>query len=248
MSVGERREGGSPMRTLETQQPPRRRLSSRIGLLHVIAIVSGLLAFMLILAWMRSQQDVIEVAVAVEEIRSGNVLTAGLVDYVEVPAASSFSDRLLTPEDSDLLEGSVATRLISPGEPLLVTDLRPVETPEGLRAMSIAVDINRAVGGVLAVGDRVDIIGFDEAGPRYIATDIEVLDIPGERSGAFGAGSSYAVTVAVDDVQALTIAGAMDFGELHILRSTGAPEIEMERLLEVVEEEAAPDTVVEGDG
>ncbi len=240
MTVGERNEGsGLPLRTLEPQGPPRRSLGSRFGLLHVVAIVSGLLAFLLILMWMRSQQDVIEVAVAAEEIRSGNLITSDLVEYVEIPASGSFGDRMITLEDATLLEGSVATRLISPGEPLLDTDLRPVETPEGLRAMSVPLDINRAVGGVLAVGDRVDVIGFDEAGPHYIATDIEVLDIPGESSGAFGSGASYAVTVAVDDVQALAIARALEFGDLHILRSTGAPAVVLERLADV---EPPPDT------
>ena len=113
--------------------------------------------------------------------------------------------------------------------------------------MSVPLDINRAVGGVLAVGDRIDIIGFDEAGPYYIATDIEVLDIPGERSGAFGSGASYAVTVAVDDLQALAIARALDFGELHILRSTGAPDVAIDRLSDL-EEASDGAGVVEGDG
>lgn len=247
MSAGERYDGASPLRTLEPQGPPRRTLSSRIGLLHVVAIVSGILAFLLILAWMRSQQDVVEVAVAAEEIRSGNVITAELFEYVEIPAASAFGDRLITSEDAGRLEGAVATRLIAAGEPVLDSDLRPVETPEGLRAMSVPLDINQAVGGVLAVGDRVDIIGFDETGPHYIATDIEVLDIPGERSGAFGSGASYAVTVAVDDAQALAVARALDFGELHMLRSTGAPAVVLERLSDLlVGDDAVDETSGEG--
>jgi Flp pilus assembly protein CpaB len=245
MSVGERYEGGSPLRTLEPQGPPKRSLSSRLGLLHVIAIVSGLLAFLLILTWMRSQQDVVEVAVAVEEIRSGNVMSADLIEYQEVPAAGTFGDRMITPEEAGLLEGAVATRQIAPGEPVLDSDLRPVDTPAGLRAMSVPLDINRAVGGVLAVGDRVDVIGFDEVGPHYIATDIEVLDIPGERSGAFGSGASYAVTVAVDDAQALAIARALDFGDLHVLRSTGAPDVLLERL-EDLESESSETEPAEG--
>lgn len=246
MSVGEHHGGGSPLRTLEPQGPPKRSMSSRLGLLHVVAIVSGLLAFLLILTWMRSQQDVVEVAVAVEEIRSGNVMSTDLIEYREVPAAGTFGDRMVTSEEAGRLEGAVATRQIAPGEPVLDSDLRPVDTPDGLRAMSVPLDINRAVGGVLAVGDRVDIIGFDELGPHYIATDIEVLGIPGERSGAFGSGASYAITVAVDDGQALAIARALDFGDLHVLRSTGAPGVVLERLQDVAPEPA--ETESGGDG
>ncbi len=244
MSLGDRSDGGPRLRTLDPQPPPRRKLSSRIGLLHVIAIVSGLLAFLLILTWMRSQQDLVEVAVATETIRSGNVVESDTFEYVEVPAEGSFGDLLIGPSEEPFLVGSVATRLISPGEPILDTDVRPIDTPEGLRAMSIPLDVNRAVGGAIAIGDRVDVIGFDDAGPHYIATDVAVLDVPGERPTAFAATSSFAITLAVDEVQALGIAAALDVGDLHVLRSTGAPEVTLDRLMSADEEPP----VVESDG
>jgi Flp pilus assembly protein CpaB len=229
MSVADQPEG-TRLRTLEPQPAPRRKLSSRIGLLHLIAIASGLLAFLLVLSWMRGQEDLVEVAVAGDVIRSGNVVTSGMLEFVEVPAAASFGDRFVSPDDAASLRGSVATRSVAAGEPLLDTDLRTVATPAGLRAMSLPLDINRAVGGELAVGDRVDVIGVDDDGPRYIATEVEVLDVPGSRAGTFGATDGFAVTLAVDDQQALALAGALAEGELHVLRSTGAPEVTVERL------------------
>ena len=229
MSVADQPEG-TRLRTLEPQPPPRRRLSSRIGMLHLIAVTSGLLAFLLILGWMRGQEDLIEVAVASDIIRSGNVVTQGMIDFVEVPAAGSFGERFVSPDEARRLTDSVATRTVTSGEPLLDTDLRTVATPAGLRAMSLPLDINRAVGGELAVGDRVDVIGVDDAGPHYIATDVEVLDVPGARAGTFGATDGFAVTLAVDDEQALALAGALAEGELHVLRSTGAPEVTVDRL------------------
>lgn len=230
MSVGDLPESSARLRTLEPQPPPRRRLSSRIGLLHMIAIVSGLLAFLLILSWMRSQQDLVEVAVAREAIRSGNVIGAGMFDFVEIPASGGFDGALVAPDEVERLVGSVATRQINPGEPLLDTDVRAVETPEGLRAMSMPLDINRAVGGDIVVGDRVDIIGFDDIGPHFIATDVAVLDVPGERTSAFAAATSFAITVAVDETEALAIAAALEAGDVHVIRSTGAPEVTIERL------------------
>ena len=81
--------------------------------------------------------------------------------------------------------------------------------PAGLRAMSLPLDTSRAVGGALSASDRVDVIGFDESGPFYIATDVVVLDVPAAGSGAFGSSAGYAVTLAVTDEQALMLAQAL---------------------------------------
>ncbi len=242
MSVGDVPESGARLRPLEPQPPPRRRISSRLGLLHVIAIVSGLLAFLLILSWMRSQQELVEVAIATDTIRSGNVIDPAMFDFIEVPAAGGFDGAMVSPAEAQRLVGSVATRQISAGEPILDTDVRPIDTPEGLRAMSVPLDINRAVGGDVAVGDRVDVIGFDDVGPHYIATDIAVLDVPGERTSAFAATTSFAITLAVDESQALAIAAALEAGDVHVIRSTGAPGVTIDRL-------APPSTIAtDGDG
>ncbi len=247
MSVGDMRDtGATHFQTLEPQPRPRRKLSSRFGLLHLVALASGLLAFLLILSWMRAQQDLVEVAVAAEEIPSGNVIDPARFDFIEIPADATFGNRTVSREEAAAIAGSVATRRIAAGEPILDSDLRRVDTPEGLRAMSLPVDIGQAVGGVLAVGDRVDIIGFDDSGPRYVATDVAVVDVPGERSSAFGAGARFAITVAVDDVQALALAEALAFADLHVLRSTGAPQVTLERM-SVPDEPARADTEEGGD-
>lgn len=247
MSVADQPDG-TRLRTLEPQPPPRRKLSSRVGLLHLVALGSGLVAFLLILTWMRGQEDLVEVAVAADVIRSGNVVTEGMLEFVEVPAAASFRERFVSAEEAEVLRGSVATRTIASGEPLLDSDLRTVDTPAGLRAMSIPLDVNRAVGGELAVGDRVDVIGLDGRGPHYIATDLEVLDVPGARASTFGATTGYAVTLAVDDEQALALAGALEHGDLHVLRSTGAPEVTVDRLGGADEEDEAPDDAIPDSG
>ncbi len=219
---------------LEPQPAPRRRLSSRVSLLHVIAAVSGLLAFLLILSWMRGQQDLVEAAVAGVDIPAGNVVSVEMFDFVEVPADGAFGGKVLTRDEVNaLLAGPrpVATRRIGAEEPILATDFRSADMPVGLRAMSLPVDLNRAVGGALAASDRVDVIGFDGGGPFYIATDVVVLDVPVASAGAFGTSTGYAITLAVTDEQALMLAEALTEGEIHVLRSTGAPEVTLERLL-----------------
>ncbi len=215
---------------LGEQPAPRRRLTSRIGLLHVVAVASGLLAFLLILMWMRASQEVVTVGVASATIRAGTLVGAGDVEFIEVAADAAFDGRMLSPGEVTRLEGSVATRQITVGEPILLTDLRRVDVPAGLRAMSVPLDPSRAAGGDLAVGDRVDLIGTADGAAHYVAVGLAVLGVPGQQSSTFGTGNAFAVTVAVDAAEALAIAAALDGGEVHLLRSTGAPEVAGELL------------------
>ena len=226
MSVGEPQEfGGSALSAIDQQPPPKRKLSSRVSLLHVVAVVSGLLAFLLILSWMQSQQAEVEVAVASDPVRPGVAIDADMIEFITVPATAEFIDRMLSPEEVGLLEGSVATRAIAPGEPILDSDLRPVASREGLRAMSIPFEPSLAAAGDIVAGDRVDIIAEREGVTWFAATDIEVLAVPGDSSGAFGATSDFAVTLAVDDATALALASAFAADTVHLVRSTGAPEV-----------------------
>jgi hypothetical protein len=74
-------------------------------------------------------------------------------------------------------------------------------------------------------------VGTDDTGARYVAVDLAVLGVPGEQASTFGATNVYAVTVAVDDAEALAIAAAVDNGTVHLLRSTGAPDVATELLI-----------------
>ena len=87
---------------------------------------------------MRGQQDLVEVAVAATDIPAGNVVTAGMFEYVEVPADGAFGGNVLTRDQvTSLLAGArpVATRRITAEEPILATDFRSAEMPAGLRAI-----------------------------------------------------------------------------------------------------------------
>ena len=226
MSIGERQEfGGSTISAIEQQPPPKRKLSSRVSLLHVVAIASGLMAFLLILSWMQGQQAEVEVAVASEPVRPGVAIDSDMIEFITVPATAEFIDRMLSPEEVGLLEGSVATRTITPGEPILDSDLRPVASREGLRAMSIPFDPALAVAGDIVAGDRVDIIAEREGVTWYAASNIEVLSVPDAGAGAFGSTSDFAVTLAVDDATALALATAFAADTIHLVRSTGAPDV-----------------------
>ena len=59
----------------------------------------------------------------------------------------------------------------------------------------------------------------------YVATSLEVLAVADPGDGRLSNTSDFSVTVGVDDSIALAIAGALDTGEVHVIRSTGASEV-----------------------
>ena len=92
-----------------------------------------------------------------------------------------------------------------------------------MTAMSIPIDQSRAVSGDLSPGDAVDIVLVRDGVATYIATAVEVLSVPSADTNALGARTGYSPTVAVDADEALRIAAALDVGDVHVVRATGAP-------------------------
>jgi Flp pilus assembly protein CpaB len=204
--------------------PRPRPLASRLSFGHLVMIVAGLLTFVLIASVLQDRGATVTVAVAARALEPGTALGPGSVRYVEVAADSALGRSLLN--RAEVGEGKVAVRRVAAGEPLTASDLRSSAAPAQLRAMSLAVSSEHAVGGQLAVGDRVDIVTVEERRASYIARDVEVLAVPGKGKGGIGSvgasGGGYFVTVAVDGDVALRLAVALREGKLEILRSTGA--------------------------
>ncbi len=216
----------------------RRNLLTRVRLGHVIMALAALLALLFNLAVLRGNQAVSEVVVATGDIRAGTALTMSHFAVAEVPADDLLSSRFVPAAAMDQTVGKLATRSIAAGDPILESDLRSVENRGGLRAMSIPIDQTRAVSGNLARGDSVDIVLVVDGIATYIATGIEVIDIPGDGTNALGARTGYAPTVAVDATQALRIAAALDTGDVHIIRSTGSSIPDLEQARAIADEDA----------
>jgi Flp pilus assembly protein CpaB len=220
------------------QLPVGRSLLSRIKLGHVVMVLAALFALVFNLAVLRSNDATIDVAVASTDIRAGTTLTMSHFDVATVPADDLLSARFVHAADIDTTVGQLTTRSITFGSPVLLSDLLLVENRDGLRAMSVPIDQSRAVSGHLARGDSVDIVLVDDGVATYIATGVEVLDVPSADTNALGARTGYAPTLAVDAGQALRIASALDIGEVHIVRSTGSalPELEQATAVEATSE------------
>ncbi|HVM00837.1 MAG TPA: hypothetical protein VM324_16225 [Egibacteraceae bacterium] len=89
--------------------------------------------------------------------------------------------------------------------------------------MSLPIDRERAAGGDLARGDRVDVVAVVEGRALYVAADLEVLAVASSRGdGALAAPGRFFVTVAVDEPTALALARALEIGTVSVLRSTGS--------------------------
>lgn len=187
---------------------------------HWVALVLGLLAFLVNMALLRDRSDTVQVAVADEEIPPATELNDNMVRYVEVAADSPLADSMLDP--GVVAGGSLLTvRQIADGEPLARDAFADDLPDDGLRSMGLPIASERAAGGTLQSGDRVDVVYVDES-PVYAATDVEVLSV----GSADNPTEDAFLVLAVDDVEALCVAAALESGSASVVRSTGTPSAE----------------------
>ena len=207
------------------------RMRARFGTTHFVSVAAGLLTALLLLSWTRGQEQLISVVFAAEDIRAGTSVEAVDLRSTEIPADSSVATVIVPATAADQLVGQVAVRSIEAGEPILQSDLRPVVTEDGRRAMSIPLPPANAVGGDLAVGDQVDVLVVSDEGTRFVAEGLSILGLPGqEQSGLVGGSSAWWVVLAVEDLDALEIADGVEHGTIYLLRSTGTPTLNIREL------------------
>lgn len=187
-------------------------------------LVAGLVAIVLNFAYLRSQQNTVDVAVATVEIPAGARLDASMVTFTPLHALRDVEDGMVDSDEIVDLLGLVATRSVPSGT-LLSQD--NFSSSDSVRAMSIPVDPEHAVGGALRSGDRVDVLQSSNGTARYILVGAEVLTVSDGSGGALGGAGRYAVTVALDAQSALRVAAAISEGTLDLVRSTAAapPEV-----------------------
>ncbi len=215
----------------------KRSLMSRLSLGHVIMIVAGLAAFLLVFSLLRSRDETFQVATAIEELRAGTAVT----DEAFAFASFGVTDRatlgtLLSPQQVEqaVAEGWVVTRTIPAGDPVRMSDFRTDADPSELRAMSIPIDQGHAVAGALQPGDLIDVIVVRNGIASYVTTGVEILDVAGADS-QFGGG--FSVTVAVDGTSSLRLASALRDGSIDLVRATGAAEVNPQSLFDPLQED-----------
>ncbi|MEW6474327.1 MAG: SAF domain-containing protein [Actinomycetota bacterium] len=205
----------------------RRSLLARFSTAHGLMVLAGLLTFVLVVSATKGSDARLAVAVATNDIPAGAAVGAGLLRRVELPAGAELA-RSTVPWNGIGAGDRVTARPIAAGEFLRPSDLVPAAGSgrAQLRAMSIPVKAERAVGGTLRVGDRVDVVDVVDGSPRWVVTGAQVIEVPSAPSArgiVRDAGAAYHVVVEVDAVQALALAQALSHDNVSVIRSTGAP-------------------------
>ncbi len=217
-----------------------RRVKARFGAAHLVAVAAGLATAVLFLTWARGQEDLAPVVFAAGEIRAGTLVEHDDLRVTEIASDPMVTAAVLPASEIDALAGQLATRTIAAGDPILRTDLRPVVTEDGRRAMSFPLAQANAVGGDLVVGDMVDVLVVTDDATRFVAEAVPVLALPdGTPAGLVGGSSAWWVVLAVEDREALEIANGVENGTIYLLRSTGTPSLTV-RELETGSESSVP--------
>lgn len=204
-------------------------LVGRFSTGHLLVLAAGVLGATATLAALRAADARVEVVVARSDLAVGDRIGADDLGTEEVRADDALLARLVPAADAPDLVGQVVAANLGRGDPILAAQLRTVAAPDGGRAMSFAIDASRAVGGAIEVGDRVDIVAVDRDGAvGYALVDAEVLDRRRADDGApiRGGDSELTLTVGVDGEGARRLAAALAAGDVTVVRSTGAAQID----------------------
>jgi hypothetical protein len=204
--------------------PPRRGLLSSFSMAHGLMVLSGLLAFLLIVSVLGDRSERLVVATARGDIAAGTTVTADLVEPARLPAGTPLADRLATLDE--VRRGRwTAGQAIAAGDPIRRSDLVASEEGSTLRSMSIPVARENAVGGALRVGDRVDVIDVVDGQSAFVVAGAQVTKVPATSvSGGLtrGVERDFFVVVQVSADEALALAQALADGKVDVVRSTGA--------------------------
>jgi Flp pilus assembly protein CpaB len=203
---------------------PARRWWTRLSSAHILIFAAGALAFIANLAVLRPSEIPPSVAVAAADLLPGTVFDPAVhVNYVSMATDAEVLSRLVTEEAASSLAGHVVVNRLSGGSVVGVDALVAGASADGRRIMSLPIAPERAAGGALAIGDRVDVIAIEDGSARYVVAGLEVVGVPEPRSGSFSGSGAYHVVVAVDAGAALQLAVAMDTSAIQMVRSTGSP-------------------------
>jgi Flp pilus assembly protein CpaB len=160
-----------------------------------------------------------------------------------VSSDSELTRELIGAADVDDLVDLIVTAPIEAGSPVLTEHLDDDAAPDGGRAMSFSVPADRAAGGAIGVGDRIDVLAADRDGSvGYALADALVLDASDGDDGTpidRGGIRDITITVAVDAPGALRLAAAVAAGDVTVVRATGATALDAVDWIETESEKSA---------
>ena len=166
-------------------------------------------------------------AVARTRLAPGRVIEAADVAMVSIRLPAEVEATVFG--DGDDVVGSLVVEAVHAGELLTQGDIgapQPVAGRDGSYAISVELDRPQALNGLLAVGERVDVVVSGHLrtdGAAVVASDTLVLDVD-DPSGAEHVSDTVVVTLQVPDrAGAVSVAAAADAGAITLIRAWGAP-------------------------
>lgn len=220
--------GGESERT----RRPRGRIPTLSGV-HLLILATGTLAFIANLALLRSgDAPRARVAVSQVDLAPGRRLQPEDIRPTPIDVEDSVASRLLSDGEWADFGGWVVTERIAAGSLISKADLRAPPAEPNLRAMSLPIEVEHAVGGDLIAGDLVDVIRVDRDRARFVATGLKVLETGGVSEGSLRLGGDFYLVLAVDDQTALALALAGANAQVEVVRSTGSRPVSITSLEE----------------
>ena len=157
---------------------PRRRFFGSFALGHLLMILAGLLAFLLVLAVLRDTSATSFIGVTATDIPAGTTIDATDVELIEISGDALAGVVLTADQVNDVITGGrVTTRALSTGTLLQPSDFAAVGYQTQVRSMSIPISPTRAVAGSLQQGDLVDVIASADGVSWHMMTSAEVLAV-----------------------------------------------------------------------
>jgi len=130
-----------------------------------------------------SQYRPLRVIVANADLQPGATLSGQTVAVREVPRAFLHSEAVLA-ENWNGLAGRVLGHAVRSGEPILRSHLAhepgagfSAQLPTGMRALTLPVDVEASISGMLAPGDRIDVLFTTHSGNEN-ATVALLFNVP----------------------------------------------------------------------
>lgn len=159
--------------------------------------------------------------VAARDIAIGTRLSAA--DLTTVPLDLPPEQRTGAFDDPGVLEGATVIGPMSQGD--LVQSSLVVGTEPDVEQVSFAISADRAVGGRLLPGERIDVLvtyGTGEGSyTEAVVRDALVIQVDEDASGDLGGIATEVLTVGVPDAGgSLRIAHAVNAGEVTVVRTT----------------------------
>lgn len=180
------------------------------------------LAFVFNLLALQDRSATVGVAMTTSALAAGHVISAADVRVVALPADHEALASLLTEAELPTFNGWILSRSLPSGTMLDKASLLDPQAASGFRSMSLPVPVEHAAGGLITVGDKVDVISVADGSARFVAAGLTVIEVADTTSGALSGVGAYYIVVATDESGALALAEALDAGSIEVVRATGA--------------------------